>query len=195
MKEEGIKEELKKSRLIVDLTIMKVLVASKNPVKINSVKIGFNRVFPNTNLVFDGISVPSDINDQPLTVEETYQGAINRINNMQKINTSADYYVGIEGGLEVFNSQYYAFAWVVVKHGSLVGKARTASFLLPPEIVKLIESGLELGAADDIVFKQKNSKQKQGAIGILTKGLIDRTGYYSTAVELALIPFINSDLF
>jgi len=174
---------------------MKVLIASKNPVKINSVQIGFGRVFKGERFSFNGVSVSSDISDQPMTVDETYQGAINRINNMKISGEVADYYIGIEGGLEIFNDQYYAFAWVVIDNGQLVGKARTASFMLPPEIVKLIETGMELGEADDIIFKQSNSKQKHGAIGILTKELHNRTGYYSTAVELALIPFINTDLF
>ena len=49
--------------------------------------------------------------------------------------------------------------------------------------------------ADDIVFNRKNSKKKDGAIGILTGGLIDRTKYYEEAVALSLIPFLNKSLF
>ena len=49
--------------------------------------------------------------------------------------------------------------------------------------------------ADDIVFKRNNSKEKNGAVGILTNNLIDRTKYYEEAVVLSLIPFIKNELF
>ena len=74
-------------------------------------------------------------------------------------------------------------------------KAKTASFTLPLKISKLIKEGYQLGDADDIVFKRSNSKQKNGAVGILTKNLINRTDYYVHAIILALIPFTNSKLY
>jgi non-canonical (house-cleaning) NTP pyrophosphatase len=88
-----------------------------------------------------------------------------------------------------------AFAWVVILSNNKTGKARTASFQLPPAVVKLIDQGMELGHADDLVFKRDNSKQKNGAVGILTNDLIDRVSYYEPAVVMALIPFLNIDLY
>ena len=38
-----------------------------------------------------------------------------------------------------------AFAWVVIQKDRLTGRARTASFHLPPPIVALIQQGKELG--------------------------------------------------
>ena len=66
---------------------------------------------------------------------------------------------------------------------------------MPIKISNLIKEGYELGDADDIVFKRSNSKQKNGAVGILTDNLINRTDYYSHAIILALIPFTNSKLY
>ena len=37
----------------------KVIIASKNPVKINAVKIGFEKMFPLEKFEFKGVSVPS----------------------------------------------------------------------------------------------------------------------------------------
>ena len=173
----------------------RVIIASKNPVKINTVRFGFEEVFNDTGFDFEGISVPSDISDQPMSVDETYQGALNRIKNAKKLVEEADFYCGIEGGLEFFKDQCYAFAWIVIDNGKTIGKARTGSFMLPPKVVELIEEGMELGHADDIVFGHSNSKQKQGSVGILTHDRLDRTGYYKHAVLLALIPFINEKLF
>jgi len=66
---------------------------------------------------------------------------------------------------------------------------------LPKEVSKLIDEGLELGEADDQVFQRQNSKQQNGAVGLLTQDIITRTTYYQEAIILALVPFINSELY
>lgn len=71
------------------------------------------------------------------------------------------------------------------------GEAKTASFKLPPSIVKLVlEEKMELGHADDEVFQRVNSKHGQGTVGMLTSGKITRALYYDHALKQALIPFI-----
>jgi inosine/xanthosine triphosphatase len=173
---------------------LKVIVASKNPVKISATKIAFEKVFSNETFEFESVSVSSEVSDQPTSGEETLKGAINRVNNASKLIDAA-YYVGLEGGIEKINEEMKAFAWIVVKNNNLIGKAKTGTFFLPKQIAKLIDQGKELGEADDIVFKKKNSKQKNGSVGILTNNIIDRKSYYSEAVVLALIPFKNLELY
>ena len=104
-------------------------------------------------------------------------------------------WVGIEGGIEDYGVEMAAFAWIVVKSRNLCGKGRTGSFFLPGEIAELVRGGKELGDADDIVFQKSNSKQKNGAIGILTGNVVDRTSLYEQAVILALVPFKNPELY
>ena len=94
-----------------------------------------------------------------------------------------------------FDNNYEAFAWIVISDKQKIGKAKTATFPLPIKISNLIKEGYELGDADDIVFKRSNSKQKNGAVGILTDNLINRTDYYAHAIILALIPFTNTKLY
>lgn len=174
----------------------KVVIASKNPVKIQAVKDGFKKIFPNEKFQYIGVSVPSGVSEQPKNNNETFMGATIRANNASKEMPDAEYFVGIEGGTEQMKKELEAFAWVVVKSGEMYGKSRTSTFFLPKKVVTLIvEEGKELGEADDIVFKRKNSKQKNGAVGILTGNVIDRTKYYSDAVVLALIPFKNGNLY
>ena len=66
---------------------------------------------------------------------------------------------------------------------------------LPPSVVCLVREGVELGEANDRVFMRTGSKRTDGAVGILTHGLIDRTKYYQHALVLALAPFVNSGLY
>jgi inosine/xanthosine triphosphatase len=173
----------------------KIVIASKNPVKIQAVKNGFKKMFPSQKFEFISVSVASGVSDQPLSNNETFLGAKNRADNASKELKDADFYCGIEGGIGPIDNEMEAFAWVVVKSVDRYGKSRTATFFLPKQVVQLIKEGKELGDADDIVFNRKNSKQENGAVGILTGDIIDRTKYYTEAIILALIPFKNVDLY
>ncbi len=172
-----------------------VVVASKNPVKIQSVQIAFHRLFSDQPFKFEGVDVPSGVSSQPMSSAETLQGAFNRLNAAAGAVPGADYWVGIEGGVEAHDDDLFAFAWVLVRSGDRWGKSRTGSFALPPQVVELIHQGMEMGDADDMVFGRSNSKQKNGAIGLLTGDVVDRTALYEQAVILALLPFKNPELY
>jgi len=176
--------------------LKKVIVASTNPVKIEAARIGFDRMFPDENFDVQGVAVSSDISEQPMSSGETLTGATNRAHNASILIDEADYWIGIEGGVEDVNEELEVFAWVVVKAaGGKIGKGQTGSFFLPQKVAELVRQGVELGEADDIVFGRTNSKQANGAIGILTNDVITRTTYYVPAVIMALIPFKNEALY
>lgn len=172
---------------------MKIVVASKNPVKINAAVEGFCTYFEDVEVL--GVSVESGVSDQPKSDEETLTGALNRVENARNEFGNADYWVGIEGGLSVNGSEIEAFAWIVITSKEKTGKARTTSFQLPVKVAELIAEGYELGHANDILFKQQNSKQKSGAVGLLTGNKVNRTTLYKQAVQLALVPFLNPGLY
>ncbi|HLD81757.1 MAG TPA: inosine/xanthosine triphosphatase [Patescibacteria group bacterium] len=177
-----------------------VVVASTNPVKLAAVRYGFERVFSNEKFGFETVSVASGVSDQPLSSSETLSGATTRAKNARMERSMADFWVGLEGGIERTQQGMLALAWIVVvgvsseTHG-IIGKGRTGSFFLPPEVARLIEAGHELGTADDIVFGRTNSKQENGAVGILTNNIFTRARFYSDAVVLALIPFLHTELY
>jgi inosine/xanthosine triphosphatase len=176
--------------------VKKVIIASTNPIKINTTEIGFAKMFPTETFEFEGISAKSGVSDQPMTEEETLLGATNRAKNASKQIPKADFWVGIEGGLEEIDGQMSSFAWVVIKgKNGKTGKGKTGTFFIPQKVVQLIKQGMELGDADDVVFKRKNSKQANGAVGILTNDVLTRTTYYKDAVIMALIPFKNRSLY
>ena len=181
-----------KSAYRYHILMKKVIIASKNPVKINATKKAFENVF-NDRFEFEGFSADSLVSDQPMNNIETLTGAMNRLENIQHLK--ADYFVSIEGGVDLLDDNYEVFAWIIISDKKKTGKAKTATFPLPLKISKLIKEGYELGDADDMVFKRSNSKQKNGAVGILSNNLINRTDYYVHAIILALIPFTNSKLY
>lgn len=156
---------------------------------------GFQRMFPAETFTIKTISVSSGVSPQPMSNDETIQGAQNRATNAAKILPDGDYWVGIEGGVESVHAELSAFAWVVVLSDHQTGKGKSGTFFLPNAIADLVRQGKELGEADDIIFKRSNSKQDNGAIGILTANVIDRRQLYEPAVIMALIPFLNPELY
>ena len=171
---------------------MKIVVASTNPVKIRATAEAFGSMLSDTDIVVDGVSAASGVPDQPMSDEETRRGAKNRALNAMQTVPDADFWVGIEGGIEIIGENLMTFAWIHLRRGDgRSGEARTVSLTLPPKIRQLIDDGLELGEANDRVFDTSNSKQAGGAFGLLTGGRYTRESVYTEAVTVALVPVLN----
>ncbi len=173
----------------------RITVASKNPVKLYATRAAFSRMFARDDYDVFGVSVPSGVADQPMSRRETIAGALTRAENARAARRECDFWVGIEGGVEDGPLGMSCFAWVVVLDRSgRIGRGQTAVFFLPDEVARLVRGGMELGHADDAVFKRDNSKQANGAIGLLTDDVVDRQAYYVHALIMALVPFKNPEL-
>ena len=169
-----------------------IVVASGNPVKIEATRRAFATLFPDASLELISVSVASGVSDQPTSDEETRLGARARALNSRSANPDADFWVGLEGGLDVFDEQLMAFAWMAVQGTSGdIGEARSVTLPRPPAVKELVDSGLELGDANDQVFATVNSKQGSGAYGLLTAGLYTRESVYCQTIIIALTPFVN----
>lgn len=176
----------------------KIVVASTNPTKIRAALHGFQAMFANEAVELVTMSVPSGVSAQPLSDAETLLGATQRAQAARTAYPQADYWFGIEGGIEAIGDEMIAFAWVVVQAVSsptLSGRGKTGCFFLPPAVVELVKAGKELGEADDLIFQRVNSKREDGAVGLLTGQVMDRAELYRSAVILALIPFRNPSLY
>jgi inosine/xanthosine triphosphatase len=176
-------------------TLLHVIVGSKNPVKVGCTREAFTQAFGQADVV-EGVDAFSNIPAQPRSEEETLLGAKNRASHAKTLVPEADYWVGIEGGVDEDSQGMYAFAWIYILHCSgKSSQSKTGTFYLPPQVVALIREGMELGHADDLVFQAQNSKQQGGSVGLLTQGIITREAYYQQAMVLALIPFLNDSLY
>lgn len=169
----------------------KVVIASLNPAKINAVKSAFDSAFPDIAFDFQGIGVPSNVSEQPMSNDETLLGARNRVSNARHTVEDGHFYVGIEAGLDGDST----FAWMVIESNGKVGKSRSASLMLPPNVIAQLAPDVELGDVMDSTFGTKNIKQKGGAIALLTNHQLTRSSVYHQALVLALIPFMNPDHF
>jgi len=173
----------------------KIIVASHNPVKLEAVRLGFEKMFPQEDFSLEAVEVSSGVSRQPFSDAETLKGARQRALHAAQARPDADFWVGIEGGVEDHAGEMASFAWVVVHSRDRQGVSRTGTFFLPPAVASLVQQGMELGEADDVVFGKTNSKQVNGAVGLLTGDVVVRATLYEQAVILALVGIKNPELY
>lgn len=174
------------TELLADVRL--VAVGSTNPVKIAAARAVIARVAPTAQV--EGIQVASTVRDQPWGDDETIRGARARADGARRA-LGADLGIGIEGGVVENDHGLHTCAWaVVVGPSGREGTGGSLAMPLPPVIAGLVRGGLELGDAMDRIAGTRNVKQGQGAVGLLTAGLIDRQRAYETIITYALVPFL-----
>jgi inosine/xanthosine triphosphatase len=166
---------------------MRLIAGTRNPAKLNAIRQGVAGWYPDAEVA--GVDVPSGVAAQPWGDDETRQGARNRA-VAALAAADADFGIGLEGGVVEVGGTVYACAWcAVAAPDGRVSFAGTARCPLPGAYVELLRQGLELGDASDRLFGRRNSKLQEGAIGLLTRGVIDRAGFYAPAVTLAFTAY------
>ncbi|MDX1700075.1 MAG: inosine/xanthosine triphosphatase [Melioribacteraceae bacterium] len=176
---------------------MKILVGSKNPVKLKAVEETFAMYFNSVEVL--GIKVESNVSDQPIN-DETFKGAENRarslatLNEEQKLN--ADFFVGIEGGISSIYDNWFAFgAMCVMDKDGKKTFGTSAHFELPEIVTNELLKGRELGHVMDEIMREENTKQKGGAIAYFTLGKMDRKQLYIPGLISALVPFNHKPMY
>ncbi len=169
-------------------------VGSRNPVKVNCVAAAVAEYWPEARAV--GVETESGVSVQPDSDHEMYTGALNRARQALEKTPAAQYGAGLEGGTLDAPDGMWAYAWVViVDRAGKIGTGQSGRFLLPEGVAKLVRAGIELGHADDQFFNRDNSKQKDGAIGILSDGRVTRFDLYKPAVTFALLSFLHPEYY
>lgn len=167
---------------------MKIAIGSTNPTKIRAVRKILRRLYPRAEFV--AIEVPSGVPGQPIGDEQTRRGAVNRARAVRQI-AHADFGVGLEAGIIETEFGMMTCAWVaIVDRRGRLGIGGSTNMLLPPQVVKRLKAGAELGEAMDEFANIKNVKHKMGAIGVLTRGLSNRQKAYEEIVKLAVVRFL-----
>lgn len=161
-----------------------IIAATTNPAKIQAIRSAFDVVLGNGNFDIEDVNVDSSVPQQPIGNTETRTGARQRVNAARQVRPEADFWVGVEAGIE----GDMTFAWIVVEHRQLRGESRSASLMLPEKILAGIREGRELGDEMADLTGVEDIKQKGGAIGFFTGGALTRTSVYEQAIILALVP-------
>lgn len=182
---------MKTSTQIKPLTIA---VGSTNKTKIDPVKDVFSHHFKKVKVV--GISVDSEVSDQPMTDDEMYQGAFNRATKAIKKVKDADFGVGIEGGLHKYNYGWFERSIIVIidKKGA-VGIGSSGGLALPDKVIQRILKGENLEQAIDGLFGTKKIGEGIGMFGIMTKGIVTRAEGVKHGVAFAIARFLHEKIY
>ncbi len=174
-------------------TTMRVVVGSKNPTKVRGVKLAFEQFFKDVEVVSKDVS--SDVPSQPFN-DDTIRGAINRA--IKSYSDEFDFSVGIEAGLFSLKRSitgFIDFQVAVIYDGKRMSIGFGPGFEYPPIVVEEVLKGREVGDVMEEVSGIENLGERFGAIHYLTRGVLSRTELSKIAVTMALIPWINRDLY
>ncbi len=165
-------------------------VASLNKNKVNAVC----EVFPIYRV--KGMECRSGVREQPLSLEETIQGAVFRA---KSVFGNCEFSVGIEDGIAPVpstHSGYMNFCCCAVYDGERVFLGLGPAFEYPPQCTRrVIEEGITISEAFLPVSNKPEIGYEEGIIGWLTRGKMSRKDYTKIAVEMARIQMDNVELY
>jgi len=126
---------------------MKLIVASKNPQKIQALKDLVFEYPMFAGAEVEGVSVDSGVSDQPKTLEETIKGGMNRARNAFN---NCDFSFGIESGLMSIpetKSGVVDLCVCVIYDGEKFHLGFSSVFEVPKKIVELMNQGMNMSEA------------------------------------------------
>ena len=160
---------------------------------------------PNAPFEVVGAEVESGVRHTPLSRSELMGGARHRAEELVKRakeeKLSWDYFVGLEGGLDVLSDgdsrSVFLQNWAFVADRNGRGAYGQSGSILLPEILarQVVDEGIELGVAIDAFAGGHGIRDAQGAWGVLTRNMITRQDAFRTAVINAFAPFFNAALY
>ncbi|HEX8723153.1 MAG TPA: inosine/xanthosine triphosphatase [Pyrinomonadaceae bacterium] len=148
--------------------------------------------------------VETGVPGMPLNDTQLMRGACNRAEAVRRLlwaeGRAADFYVGLEGGFHSITfdgaRQTFLHGWAYVSDGARGYFGHAPAVTVPPSIVARVEqTGRELGEVIDEVAGGTDVRSREGAWGVLSKGLLSRATSFETALVAAFAPFYNARLY
>jgi inosine/xanthosine triphosphatase len=174
------------------LRTLRVFVGTGNDIKVEAVARVFRRIFGRVEI--RAREVDSGVSPQPYG-DEAVRGAVSRA---RRAIGDGDFGVGIEAGL-VWNEE--AGDHLDVQYCAIVDRAERVTigsgpgFVHPPAIMRMVEDGMTVGEAVEALTGIQDIGRREGAIGFLTEGRMDRTKLTEIAVLMAMVPRIRRELY
>lgn len=166
---------------------VRLAVGSTNPVKLASVREAAALIFEDASVHISAVAVASGAPAQPMGDGQTMAGASQRAKRALAGLPGGDFGIGLEAGIDEIDGRLFTFSWcAAVDRTGRIRHACSSRWELPAQVAALIREGLELGDAVDRVYDRANAKQQEGAVGIITRGRLNRTHAQAPAVVLAL---------
>ncbi|MCE5317292.1 MAG: inosine/xanthosine triphosphatase [Parachlamydia sp.] len=178
-----------------------VAVGSTNQVKIRAVETVL-KDYPTFNqAMVVSCKVPTEVADQPLSLTETIRGAKKRAKNAYHACVHCKYSIGIESGLmkvRETKSGYMEFTVCCIYDGKEYYLGQSAAYEMPQHIIDLVVKA-KMNMAEACFYGGLTTDlklgEKEGDIGILSKGRMTRQDHSQQALIVALIQLENQSLY
>lgn len=173
-------------------------VASLNPQKIKAVEELILEYSFLKNYKVLGLAVNTGVSEQPMSLEETVTGAINRAKSAFR---NCEYSFGMESGMMSVphtKSGIMDVCVCAIYDGKNIHLGLSSAFEPTVLVSKLMkEKGLDMTQAsvEAGLTNDPNIGSSVGLIGILTHGRLNRLEYTKQAVMTALIHLENTEVF
>jgi inosine/xanthosine triphosphatase len=187
---------------------LRIAVGSTRRPKLNAVSEAMISIAPllgvSANSEIIGHEIESGVNHTPLSRNELMQGARQRAEGLQRKlreqESIADFYVGLEGGLDVLtdggHKRVFLESWAYVSDGARGHFGSSGSIEVPEALAEeVLLRGTELGVAIDEYAGAVGIRDGQGAWGILSSNLITRQDSFCLALVAAFAPFYNARMY
>jgi inosine/xanthosine triphosphatase len=184
---------------------LSIAVGSTRRPKLNAVNDAALLIAPlfgdGTVLQVAGYAVDSGVSHTPASREELMQGARQRAETLQENlraqDVDTDYFIGLEGGLNVAQEngirRVFLESWAYVSDGQSGHFGCSGSIELPEALAEeVLLRGTELSKAIDEFAGAVGIRDGQGAWGVLSNNLITRQDSFRLAVLAAFAPFYNA---
>ena len=174
---------------------------------------------PGSSFEVEGVEVESGVSHTPSSRGELMRGARQRaealVRRAREIGASWNYFVGLEGGLDVVSEEgspqeimrnvglqknthrrVFLESWAYVTDAERGHFGRSGGIELPETLAhEVLENGVELSVAIDRFAGAAGIRDAQGAWGVLSGDLICREEAFRVAVIAAFAPFYNAKMY
>jgi inosine/xanthosine triphosphatase len=187
---------------------LRIAVGSTRLPKLNAVRAAVSSFASllDSEAVFEvtGFEVDSGVSHTPASREELMLGARQRAEALERrflsTGEQADFFVGVEGGLDVIaetgTRRVFLESWAYVTDGRTGHFGCSGSIEIPQLLAtEVLDKGTELSVAIDAYAGAVGIRDGQGAWGVLSRNLITRQESFRIAVATAFAPFYNARMY
>ncbi len=175
---------------------MIINIGSKNLIKVEAVREILKEYSRLKTAEIIATESPSEVSNQPKSLEETIKGAMSRAKN--SFNNCA-YSFGVESGLMAVphtKTGYMDVCVCAIFDGKEYHLGLSSAWEAPQKVADyMLKEGLDMNDAAHKAGLTKNPKvgSAEGLVGIMTKGRLTRKEYTKEAIRTALIHIDTED--
>lgn len=173
----------------------KIVLTSKNPVKLSVVKNIVKQLFP--DMSFEYVPLDLDTKSSELFGKERIVAYMTDIlSEAREVAPDAEYYVCMQGGMEDSGDEMHETAYVMVSDSSGRSEvSRCSTFKVPTQVANEVRNGKDFAKSVDEFFKVQNTKTTGGFVSILTNGIVNKESHYSQPFAIAISTLIQKSWF